>query len=354
MVFRILVASYTNDITTLSFDPSTPSLEVTSSLTIGYHPSWITSNPNHPSLVWTGLEQSDGRILALGVDKHGKGKVVAEASSAGRDPCSLLALKDELLIANYSSGVVASLPLPTISHEAPHFLSPPTTIQFRGTGPNKLRQESSHPHQVYFIEEYQELLVADLGGDAVYRLKKSADGLWKVQGHIGFEAGGGPRHVVFHDGELFTLLELTSKVVRHKLLPLPAVPKFITSTPTMSSPLPTPNDMLAAEILVPLPNGSFPTPYLYLSNRNDPSPEGDSISIFSIENPDSLELVTEIRSGLKHLRGMVFGGPDDRFLIAGGANGDGVKVFERINDGRSLKLVASNASIEAPTGFLWL
>ena len=69
-----------------------------------------------------------------------------------------------------------------------------------------------------------------------------------------------------------------------------------------------------------------------MSNRNDPSPEGDIISIFSVADPAKIELVAEVRSGLKHLRGMAFGGSDDRYLIAGGAHGPGVKVFERTEE----------------------
>lgn len=247
-----------------------------------------------------------------------------------------------------------------------------------GSGPNK-RQDISHPHQVLIHQEYQELFVADLGSDIVRRFKKAVDGSWKLSGHIGFGLGSGPRHVAFYgkflylgyvstflvlsffsfrcfftDGDLFTVLELTNKVVRHRLPPLPAFPAFVKSVPTMSNPPPTPNDMLAAEILIPPTNSSFPTPYLYVSNRNDPSPEGDIISIFLIEGRDSLELVAEVRSGLNHLRGMAFGGPDDRFLIAGGTNGGGVKVFERVDGGASLRLVAVNDAVEAPTGFLWL
>ena len=122
----------------------------------------------------------------------------------------------------------------------------------------------------------------------------------------------------------------------------------------MSKPLPKPNDMLAAEILIPSTSAAFPTPYLYLSNRNDPSEEGDIISIFAIAERDSLELVTEVRTGLKHVRGIVFGGADDKFLIAGGVQGGGVKVYERINGGKDLKVVASDATIEAPTSFLWV
>lgn len=110
--------------------------------------------------------------------------------------------------------------------------------------------------------------------------------------------------------------------------------------------------MLSAEILLPRPNASYTEPYLYASNRNDPSPEGDVIAIFSIADPEKLELVAEVRSGLKHLRGMLFGGQDDKYLIAGGVRGGGVKIFERVDGGRGLKEVAS-APLEAPTGFLW-
>lgn len=248
------------------------------------------------------------------------------------------------------------------------------TVQLSGTGPNKSRQESSHPHQVILHEEHQELLVPDLGSDNVCRLKKANDGTWQLKGHVGIEAGGGPRHVAFYGehsvidssvfmivtdpdklgGDLFTLLELKSKVVRHRFPPLPALPTFVKSVDTMSKPPPTPNDMLAAEILIPPTNASFPTHYAYISNRNDPSPEGDIISVFAIEGTDALELVTEFRSGLKHLRGMVFGGPDNKYLVAGGANGGGAKVFERIDGGKSFKVVAELDSVEAPTGFLWL
>lgn len=156
------------------------------------------------------------------------------------------------------------------------------------------------------------------------------------------------------DGNLYTLMELTNTLVRHRFPPLPNLPSFVTSTPTMSNPIPLPNDMLAAEILIPPTNAAFPTPYLYLSNRNDPSPEGDIISIFSITNPDTLELVAEVRSGLQHVRSIVFFGPDDKWLIAGGVNGGGVKVFERVDGGKSLKVIATNEAVEAPTGFLWV
>jgi len=112
--------------------------------------------------------------------------------------------------------------------------------------------------------------------------------------------------------------------------------------------------MLAAEILITKPNSSFPTPYIYISNRNDPSPYGDSLSIFDFtSNSSQPELIAEVRTGLSHVRGILFGGSDDKYLVAGGVNGGGVKIFEITDGGRRLKEVARNEFVSAPTGFLW-
>jgi 6-phosphogluconolactonase (cycloisomerase 2 family) len=154
-------------------------------------------------------------------------------------------------------------------------------------------------------------------------------------------------------GILYTLAELTNYVFAHKLPPLPSEPIFLASSPTMSYPRSPPNEMFAAEILIPTPNARFQAPYLYVSNRNDPSPEGDTIAIFSIGD-DKLELVNEVPTGLKHVRGIVFGGPDSEWLIAGGVHGNGVKVFERVDGGKGLKEVASDATIDSPAGFVWM
>ncbi|KAG6864569.1 hypothetical protein C0991_008612 [Blastosporella zonata] len=351
MVHLIFTASYTKEVSTLAFDPEAGSIALLSTVTVGHHPSWITFYPGDHSLVFTGLEQADGKAIALKFDEQGNGKIVAEVPSGGADPCTLLATKNHLYIGNYSAGTVSTLP---ISPEAPYFLAPsPSSIQLKGTGPDASRQEGSHPHQVIISEEHGELLVPDLGGDAVRRFKVGEAGALEHRGDIQYTPGGGPRHVAFYDGYLYTLLELSSDLVKHKFPVHPESPVFVKSTPTMSNPFPRPNDMLAAEVLIPKPNSTYPTPYLYLSNRNDPSPEGDIIAIFAISGPDTLELVAEVRSGLKHLRGMVFGGPEDKWLVAGGGVGGGVKVFERIDGGKGLKVVAENSNVEAVTGFLW-
>lgn len=156
------------------------------------------------------------------------------------------------------------------------------------------------------------------------------------------------------DGYLYTALELSNQVAKHRLGPLPSEPELITVASTMFNPPSSPTDMIVAEILLPKPNSIFPTPYLYVSNRNDPSPEGDTIAIFSLADPSKLELVNEVRTGLKHVRGMEVGGLDDKYLVAGGLMSGIVKVFERVDNGKGLKAVAAVKEVDAPSGFWWM
>ncbi|KAI0683998.1 putative isomerase YbhE [Cytidiella melzeri] len=352
MVYRIYVGSYTNEISTLEFNPEAAALTLLSSLAVGHHPSWLTSLTSDPSVLFTGLEQSDGKIVVVKHDEKGHGTIVGTASSGGADPCTLLVKDDQLLIGNYSSGILQTI---SLSKDGSYLIpSSSVSLTFSGTGPNKDRQEASHPHHVFAHPDRAEVLVPDLGADKIWRLAKDESGTWTTAGFVQSKPGGGPRHVAIHNDVLYTLLELSSELTAHRFPPLPAEPTLIATVPTMSKFPGNPQQlgMLAAEILLPKPNRSFPSPYLYVSNRNDPSPEGDVIAIFSVEDPEKLVPVAEVRSGLKHLRGMQFGGSDDKYLVAGGAQGGGVKVFERVDGGKGLKGVAS-INLNAPTGFLW-
>ena len=161
-------------------------------------------------------------------------------------------------------------------------------------------------------------------------------------------------------------MELTNKLTAHSFTSdkAPELLSEITlSMPTGLDPL----TMLAAELLCPQTNDLFPVALLYASNRNDPRPSGDVISIFTMlsSNSSKLELVGELEKGLYHVRSFIFFGPQDKYLIAGGANGGGVKVFERLESvggsvpGARLKEIAhlvvdTNDSGLAPTGFLCL
>ena len=165
---------------------------------------------------------------------------------------------------------------------------------------------------------------------------------------------------------MYTVSELTNNLFAHHLPPLPALPTLLSTTSTLQlQPGEALGDRRVAELLLAPPlkedacngskNGSgYGGTHLYATNRNDPSAAGDPVAIFSLEDPAKPALIAEVHTGLQHLRGAMIGGEDGRWIILGGMLGGGVKVYERVDGGRSLKEIAVLPDIEKPTTFVWL
>ena len=99
-VYRILVASNTSKIKSLFFDPNGSTLDIASETFVGPGPIWITGHPTNPSLVFTGLTQGDGVVVALTFDDAGNGTVVGHVPSGGTHPASLVTKMDALFVSN--------------------------------------------------------------------------------------------------------------------------------------------------------------------------------------------------------------------------------------------------------------
>lgn len=157
---------------------------------------------------------------------------------------------------------------------------------------------------------------------------------------------------------MYTLLELSNEIATHRLVASPeSNSDLIDIVPTMLNPPPDALSMdpppLSAEILRAPVSSEFPEQYLYVTNRNDRDPQGDILSIFQVLASGTPKLVKEVRTGLHHLRGIAFD-EESRYLIAGGAFGHGVKIFERTEGGANLSEIASLKDVQNPTGFHWL
>ena len=137
----------------------------------------------------------------------------------------------------------------------------------------------------------------------------------------------------------------------------PAASHSLSSTILFSEGVKIPDAVTAGEILIPTPNSSFTVPYIYVSNRYDSRLDGgDTIGIFHITDPDAgkFEYVGEIETEFKQLRGMGFIGKDAKWLVAGGVFQGGVKIYERVDGGKNLKLVAETNDIDLPCSFVEL
>ena len=173
-------------------------------------------------------------------------------------------------------------------------------------------------------------------------------------------------HNAYTEDVLYTVSELTNNLFAHHLPPLPASPKLLSTTSTFQlQPGEGPADRAVAGLLLSPAlkedacndeSGarSRPAPFLYATNRYDPSAEGDTVAIFSLDDLAMPTLVAEVHTGLQNLRGAAVGGEDSRWMVLGGMQGGGVEVYERVDGGRSLKEIAALPDIEGPAGFLWL
>jgi hypothetical protein len=176
------------------------------------------------------------------------------------------------------------------------------------------------------------------------------------------------------EDRLFTLHETAST------LTVQAIPSEPNGTSTILSDLTTfPSDQpegsifAAAEILIPKPTKRFPTPYIYVSNRNIGTahdPRGDTVAIFELVNKgtkdEKLQLVNQVFTGLDQIRGMEFGPADrggEEFLITAGIAGQdrsravgngGTVVLKRTQGGRDMEAVARNTDIPTRATFIWL
>ncbi|KZS96557.1 3-carboxy-cis,cis-mucoante lactonizing enzyme [Sistotremastrum niveocremeum HHB9708] len=348
--YRILVGSYTRIITTLSFTPSskdsssTAILEVSSSLDIGDNPSWISQHPSHPNLIFATLENPKGQVALVKVDDTGKGHVEGYADSGGDGAVHLWIGEQELVVANYFGSTILQIPFtlnPPRLAQSPY---PPIQFQIAKPGPNKERQDKSHPHQIYYEKSRDEIFVPDLGADKIRRLVRSSDDKtrWVVNENesIDVKSGSGPRHVLIKDNILYIVAELTSELITYSL---DSSPKHLKTLSTLSTP--PSKDALASEIII-----STSGYHILVANRNSDDPRGDPIAVFT-PHP-KFERVGEIWTGLKHGRGMQFS-KNGKYLIAGGVNGGGVKVYEWTDSTGSAKEIAK-LDVEKPTDFVWV
>ena len=217
--------------------------------------------------------QPTGSISAFTIDRAtGKLTLINRRPSLGRAPCHLALDKDgrNLIVANYSSGTVAVLPVAANGE-----LGEPKMVQHTGSSANRQRQQAPHAHCTNFDPAFNFLFACDLGIDKVmtYRLDPAASALRPhTPPFTAVRAGNGPRHMDFRrDGRFaYVLNELTSTVTAFAYDARKGVLREMQTVSTLPPGYTSGNS--GAEIAVH-PSGRF----LYTSNRGH-----DSIARFRI------------------------------------------------------------------------
>jgi 6-phosphogluconolactonase len=263
--------------------------------------------------------EKSGSVSAFAIDPATrKLSPLNQQSSRGAGPCHLVVDKDgrHVLVANYSGGTVAVLPLGKDGRLAPAS----AFIQHTGSSVNPRRQQEPHAHSINLDPANRFAFAADLGVDKVfsYRFDSRRGALAPNDPpHVALAPGSGPRHFAFRpDGRFaYVINELLSTITAFSYDARRGTLTEIQTVPTL--PAGFTGNSTTAEVVVH-PGGKF----VYGSNRGH-----DSITVFAADRrTGKLTFVEHDPTQGKTPRNFAIA-PGGRFLLAANQASDSVAVF---------------------------
>ena len=216
---RVYVGTYTKHGTSegiyvYELDTATAALEPVQTVGGVGDPAYLALGPAGRMLYAVNEQGEDGGVSAFSVDPaNGQLTFVNRVASQGADPAHLSVDPSGgwLLVANYTGGTIAAIPIKGDGSldEASD------VVHHTGRGPNADRQQGPHPHMIVTTPTGGFILVPDLGADRVvaYHLDHGTGKLVPEPDAGGrLPPGAGPRHLAFGaDGQYaYVLGELDS------------------------------------------------------------------------------------------------------------------------------------------------
>jgi 6-phosphogluconolactonase len=275
--------------------------------------------------------------------RTGKLKLLNRQSAQGTAACYLHvdATGKTVVVANYTSGSVASLPVKadgSLGAAASFF-------QHTGSSVDPARQKEPHAHSIVVSPDNRFVYAADLGLDQVlcYRLDAAAAKLTPNDPPFArTPPGAGPRHLTFHPNgkHVYVINELANTV---SVFDYQADSGRLTDQQTIST---LPADFTGKSYCADLkitPNGRF----LYGTNRGH-----DSLAAYQIGDDGRLTLLAIEPSLGKGPQNLAIT-PDGKLLLCANMPGNNVAVF-RIDAGGGLKSVGDPVSMPSPSCIMLL
>ena len=308
------------------------------------HPFFLAVSPNNRFLysihakVFGGKESEQVAAYEI-VGRTGQLNLLNRQSALGTAACYLDvdATGRTVVVANYSTGSVASLPI----QEQGSLGEATTFIQHEGSSVDPARQKGPHAHCIVVSPDNRFVYAADLGLDKVlsYRLDSKMRKLSANEPpFVKTQPGAGPRHLTFHPNakHVYVINELTNSVT---LFDYDAKSGELTMQQSIST---LPQDFAGTSHCADLkitPNGRF----LYGTNRGH-----DSIAVYEIADDGRLTLST-IESSLGKGPQNLAITEDGKFLLCANMPGNNVAVFRIDPATGGLKSIGEPVSMTSPS-----
>ncbi|MEI6366473.1 MAG: lactonase family protein [Planctomycetota bacterium] len=272
------------------------------------------------------------------LNHEGELKLLNRQSARGSAACFLDidSTGHTLLVANYSTGSVASLPIAADGSlgEVASF------CQHTGSSVNASRQKEPHAHSIVKSPDNRFAYAADLGTDRIlcYRLDPTTATLTPNDPPFGTSpAGAGPRHLAFHTNAryLYAINELTNSV---SVFAYDAKTGALSEQQTIST---LPPDFTGTSYCADLkisPDGRF----LYGTNRGH-----DSIAIFRIGDDAQLTNVQIVPSRGKGPQNIALT-PDGSLLLCANMPGNNLSLFRVDRSSGTLQPIGEPTAIPSP------
>lgn len=207
-------------------------------------------------------------------------------------------------------------------------------IEQHGNGPRP-EQDGSHIHYTDFTPDGR-LAVIDLGNDTLSTYEINLNGKLKLQSSLKFEAGFGPRHLVFANNRIaYLVAELSSQVAVLHYNPQNGQFEIKQILSTIPRDFHEHNGAAAIRI-------SDDKQFIYVSNRGH-----NSIAIYKIESNGLLTFLERTSTQGSFPRDFALD-PSNQFLLVANQNTNNATLFKRnIQNG---KLKCTQQNIPLPEG----
>ncbi len=319
-------------------DLSTGDLVEMSTVSDVKNPSFQAIHPMNRSLYSVAEVEEGGALHAFAIDPAtGALRSLNHQSCMGAGPChvSVDATGRVALVANYSSGGVAALPI----REDGSLGEATSVFQHEGSSANPGRQQGPHAHSITIDPGNRYAVSADLGIDKVmvYRLDPEKGTITPNEPPwVDVQAGAGPRHFAFHPNRKHAYLinELDNTAVAYTYDENRGVLQTIQVISTL------PGDFTETSYCADIhvsPDGRF----VYGTNRGH-----DSIVIFEVAPGTGKLTVVDYESTRGEFPRNFAVDPSGQFLFAANQNTDNIFTY-RI-DARTGRLTPTGQEVRTP------